>query len=128
MVRQAVDLSQPELVEDLAGAELVLHHGVHLVEQVRILIEHGACACFWQTKTYLERGPAILRVPVWVLRQADVFVSAGDNLELVVWAGVRAAALGKPLIQGAVESPDVSMRGHRTLALRIKLGSVPAAP
>lgn len=37
-----------------------------------------------------------------VLRRADVFVAAGDNLEVVVWAGAMAATLGKPLIQGAV--------------------------
>jgi molybdopterin/thiamine biosynthesis adenylyltransferase len=42
-------------------------------------------------------------LPLRLLRQADFFVTAGDNLELVVWAGVQATALGKPLIQGAVE-------------------------
>jgi molybdopterin/thiamine biosynthesis adenylyltransferase len=37
-----------------------------------------------------------------LLRRADVLVVAGDNLEVVIWAGNVAAALGKPLIQGAV--------------------------
>jgi len=41
-------------------------------------------------------------MPLNLLRRADVFVAAGDNLEVVVWAGAMAAALGKPLIQGAV--------------------------
>jgi hypothetical protein len=41
-------------------------------------------------------------MPLNLLRRADVFVVAGDNLEIVVWAGTMAAALGKPLIQGAV--------------------------
>ena len=41
-------------------------------------------------------------LPLRLLRRADLLVSAGDNLELIVWAGVRAAALGKPLLQGAV--------------------------
>lgn len=41
-------------------------------------------------------------VPLGVLRHADVLVVAGDNLELLVWAGVLAGNLGVPLIQGAV--------------------------
>jgi molybdopterin/thiamine biosynthesis adenylyltransferase len=41
-------------------------------------------------------------VPLKILRQADVFLAAGDNLELPVWAGTFAAGLGKRLIQAAV--------------------------
>ena len=41
-------------------------------------------------------------MPLAVLRRADVFLAAGDNLEVLVWAGGLAAALGKPLVQGAV--------------------------
>jgi molybdopterin/thiamine biosynthesis adenylyltransferase len=41
-------------------------------------------------------------LPLRRLSRADVLVTAGDNLELLVWAGVKAAALGKPLLQGAV--------------------------
>jgi hypothetical protein len=41
-------------------------------------------------------------MPLKLLRHADIFVVAGDNLEVVIWAGTMAAALGKPLIQGAV--------------------------
>ena len=45
-------------------------------------------------------------VPLSVLRKVDVFVTAGDNLELPVWAGNMAAALGKEaLVQGAVHGP-----------------------
>jgi hypothetical protein len=41
-------------------------------------------------------------LPLRVLHQADLFVLAGDNLELLVWAGNMAASLQKVLIQGAV--------------------------
>jgi molybdopterin/thiamine biosynthesis adenylyltransferase len=41
-------------------------------------------------------------VPLWAYRRADVILVAGDNLEVVVFAGTRAAALGKGLIQGSV--------------------------
>jgi hypothetical protein len=41
-------------------------------------------------------------LPLWVPRSADVIVAAGDNLDVMVWAGVVAASLGKPLLQGAV--------------------------
>jgi hypothetical protein len=41
-------------------------------------------------------------VPLRLLHRADAFVVAGDNLELPVWAGNHAAALGKRLVQGAV--------------------------
>ncbi len=53
-------------------------------------------------------------VPLRLLRQADVFLAAGDNRELPVWAGVMAAAHGKPLIQGAVdgESWTAFVRGY----------------
>ena len=43
--------------------------------------------------------------PLGLLRDLDLFVSAGDNLDLLVWAGNLAAALGKPLVQGAVHGP-----------------------
>jgi hypothetical protein len=53
-------------------------------------------------------------VPLKLLRRADVLVVAGDNLEVVVWAGSLAAALGKPLIQGAVhgETHTALIRGY----------------
>jgi hypothetical protein len=53
-------------------------------------------------------------VPLKLLRCADVLVVAGDNLEVVVWAGSMAAALGKPLIQGAVhgETRTALVRGY----------------
>lgn len=41
-------------------------------------------------------------VPLWVFRQADLILAAIDNLEVLVWAGNLAAALKKPLLQGAV--------------------------
>lgn len=41
-------------------------------------------------------------VPLSIFRRADVLIVAGDNLELLVWAGVLAGHLGLPLIQGAV--------------------------
>ena len=45
-------------------------------------------------------------LPLGLLRKVDVFVTAGDNLELPVWAGNMAAALGKKaLVQGAVHGP-----------------------
>lgn len=45
-------------------------------------------------------------VPLWVYRQADLLLIAADNLEVLLWAGTRAAALSKPLIQGAVHGPS----------------------
>lgn len=64
-------------------------------------------------------------LPLRVLRRADLLVSAGDNLELLVWAGVRAAALGKPLLQGAVhgETWTVIVRGFD---LREPISACPA--
>ena len=44
-------------------------------------------------------------IPLSLLRDVDLFVSAGDNLDLLVWAGNLAGALGKPLVQGAVHGP-----------------------
>ncbi len=45
-------------------------------------------------------------LPLSLLREVDVIVTAGDNLELPVWAGNMAAALGKKaLVQGAVHGP-----------------------
>jgi hypothetical protein len=41
-------------------------------------------------------------MPLWVFRQADLILIAIDNLEVLVWAGTRAASLSKPLVQGAV--------------------------
>ena len=41
-------------------------------------------------------------VPLSTLRQAHVLVATGDNLDLTLWAGRMAAALGKPLVNGAV--------------------------
>jgi len=41
-------------------------------------------------------------VPLTLLRKADVLLAAGDNIEMLVWLGNVAAALGKPLLQGAV--------------------------
>ncbi len=45
------------------------------------------------------------KIPLSLLRDVDLFISAGDNLDLLVWAGNLAAALGKPLVQGAVHGP-----------------------
>ena len=44
-------------------------------------------------------------IPLSLLREMDLLVSAGDNLDLLVWAGNLAAAFGKPLVQGAVHGP-----------------------
>ena len=44
-------------------------------------------------------------IPLSLLREVDLLVSAGDNLDLLVWAGNLAAAFGKPLVQGAVHGP-----------------------
>ncbi|MBT6486164.1 MAG: hypothetical protein HOK71_16075, partial [Planctomycetaceae bacterium] len=41
-------------------------------------------------------------IPWWVLRKSDLLLVAGDNLEVLVWAGNMACALGIPLLQGAV--------------------------
>jgi molybdopterin/thiamine biosynthesis adenylyltransferase len=41
-------------------------------------------------------------LPLGLLRRCDVWLVAGDNLELPVWAGRLAAGLGKTLLQGAV--------------------------
>lgn len=53
-------------------------------------------------------------LPLQVLNRADLFVAAGDNLELMVWAGTVAAQLGKPLLQGAVhgETWTALVRGY----------------
>ena len=48
-------------------------------------------------------------MPLHLLCRADVLVVAGDNLELAVWAGNMGAALGVPVLVGAVE-------GHTWLA------------
>jgi hypothetical protein len=48
-------------------------------------------------------------IPLHLLCQADVLIVAGDNLELAVWAGNMGAALGIPVLVGAVE-------GHAWLA------------
>ncbi len=52
--------------------------------------------------------------PLSMLRQADAIVMAGDNLDLVQWAGRTAKALSKPLLQGAVhgESWSSFIRGY----------------
>ncbi len=45
-------------------------------------------------------------LPLGLLRKIDVFITAGDNMELPVWAGNMAIALGKKaLVQGAVHGP-----------------------
>lgn len=64
-------------------------------------------------------------LPLAVLRQADAIVLAGDNLEVAVWAGRMAAALGKPLLQGAVhgETWTCIVRGYD---LRTGEGACPA--
>lgn len=53
-------------------------------------------------------------MPLRLLHRADVFIAAGDNLELPVWAGNMAAALGKRLFQGAVhgETWTCFVRGY----------------
>ena len=55
-----------------------------------------------ELRTGIGRAQAI---PLSLLRDVDLLVSAGDNLDLLVWAGNLAAALGKPLVQGAVHGP-----------------------
>jgi len=42
-------------------------------------------------------------LPLWAFRRASVLAAAGDNLDLMVAAGVLAAAFGKTLVQGAVQ-------------------------
>jgi molybdopterin/thiamine biosynthesis adenylyltransferase len=42
-------------------------------------------------------------LPLWVFRRADLILVAADNLEVLVWVGMRAAALSKRLMQGAVQ-------------------------
>jgi hypothetical protein len=41
-------------------------------------------------------------LPYRLLWDADAWVSAADNLEVMVWAGALATAMRKPLLQGAV--------------------------
>ena len=41
-------------------------------------------------------------VPLWIYRRADIIIVSGDNLELSVWIGNVAQALGKDLIELAV--------------------------
>ena len=55
-----------------------------------------------EVKAGIGRAQAI---PLGLLRDVDLFVSAGDNLDLLVWAGNLATALAKPLVQGAVHGP-----------------------
>jgi hypothetical protein len=64
-------------------------------------------------------------VPFRVLKQADVWVSAGDNRELPVSLGVLAAGLGKTLIQGAVD-PETWTAYVRVYDLRDPEQSCPA--
>ena len=61
-------------------------------------------------------------IPLSLLRDVDLFVSAGDNLDLLVWAGNLAAALAKPLVQGAVHGPIW------TAIVRCFSPAVPTAP
>jgi molybdopterin/thiamine biosynthesis adenylyltransferase len=42
-------------------------------------------------------------IPLSILRQADLFIAAADNLEVVVWLGRIAAGLGKRMLQASVE-------------------------
>ncbi len=53
-------------------------------------------------------------VPLSLLRKADVWLAAPDNVEMMVDLGILAAALGKPLVQGAVhgESHLAIVRGY----------------
>lgn len=46
--------------------------------------------------------------PLWLLRRADLLITAGDNLEMLVWLGNVAGALGIPLLQGAVHGESWS--------------------
>ena len=56
-----------------------------------------------ELQTGIGRAQAI---PLSLLRDVDLFVSAGDNLDLLVWAGNLATGLATPLIQGAVHGPS----------------------
>ena len=56
-----------------------------------------------ELQTGIGRAQAI---PLSLLRDVDLFISAGDNLDLLVWAGNLATGLAKPLIQGAVHGPS----------------------
>lgn len=52
--------------------------------------------------THLTARGWIQDVPWQVLSGADVLVSTGDNLQMLLYLGRMAAALRKPLVQGAV--------------------------
>lgn len=65
------------------------------------------------TRIWTAHGLA-QELPLTLLRRADVLLAAGDNIEVMIWAGTIAAALGKPLIQGAVygETHSVIARAY----------------
>jgi hypothetical protein len=76
-----------------------------LLEQTGQLKAHvqGRLAAQANPWAKVTTAPAFAQdVPLAVLTQADVIVLAGDNLELLVWAGEFAAGLGKVVVQGAV--------------------------
>ena len=50
----------------------------------------------------------VQEVPWQFLAQSDALLSCGDNLQMVVWLGRMAAALGKPLLQAAVDGESFS--------------------
>jgi molybdopterin/thiamine biosynthesis adenylyltransferase len=64
-------------------------------------------------------------LPLRILQRADLFVAAGDNLDLVVWAGTLATGLGKPLLQGAVH-PETWTAIVRAYELRNPEAACPA--
>jgi molybdopterin/thiamine biosynthesis adenylyltransferase len=79
---------------------LVKHHGTSKAEvQGRRAAEANPSATVATAAAFAQD------VPLAVLRHADVIVIAGDNLELLVWAGEYAAGLAKPVVQGAVHGP-----------------------
>ena len=72
----------------------------HLVVQMGYMYRYNPAGQVWAA---IGRAQDL---PLSLLRKVDVFVTAGDNLELPVWAGNMAAALGKKaLVQGAVHGP-----------------------
>ena len=64
-------------------------------------------------------------IPLRLLYDADIWLVAGDNAEMVVWLGERAVALGKVLMQGAVH-PDTCTSILRAWDLRRTDAACPA--
>lgn len=89
---------------DRYGAESWLTQPASKTDQSRLKAHvQGRRAALANPATHVATSVAFAQdAPLAVLRQADVIVLAGDNLELLVWAGEYAAGLGKVVVQGAV--------------------------